>query len=84
MGTPKINFALPNRSFFKSLTPVCDGPNDMSALTTGHFMIGTPLTVVQNENITLNDMKNDNITLNRWQLIQQMYQTFWKRWSTEY
>ena len=64
----------------RPLTPISNDPNDVSALTPGHFMIGTPLTAVPDQ-----DMKNEKITtLRRWQLTQQMYQTFWKRWSTEY
>jgi hypothetical protein len=64
----------------RPLTPESANPNDLSALTPGHFLIGAPLTAAPDSDVTeLNPGR-----LDRWQLIQQMYQTFWKRWSKEY
>jgi len=57
----------------------CD-PADVTALTPGHFLIGQPLTAVQEPDIT--HLKINR--LSRWQLTQQMKQHFWKRWSGEY
>jgi len=57
-------------------------PNDVSALTPGHLdcSIGQPLAAIPNRNVVDIPMNR----LNRWQLIQQAQQSFWKRWSYEY
>ena len=57
----------------------CD-PEDLSVLTPGNFLIGCALTAVPEPDLT-------HIKLNRlskWQLTQQMFQHFWRRWSAEY
>jgi hypothetical protein len=64
----------------RPLTPESTDPNDLRALTPGHFLVGRPLTTIPDPDIT-------NIPCNRlarWQLIQQLVQHFWKRWSNEY
>ena len=49
-------------------------------LTPGHFLVGGPLVAVPDA-----DYQTSSIgLLNRWQLVQRMLQTFWKRWSSEY
>ncbi|XP_021966495.1 uncharacterized protein LOC110861676 [Folsomia candida] len=64
----------------RPLTPESNNPEDLAALTPGHFLIGAPLTAVPEPNLL--DLKINS--LSRWQLIQQMIQAFWKRWSAEY
>ena len=49
-------------------------------LTPGHFLIGTSLLALPEEsmlNVPLN-------RLNRYQLVTQLQQSFWRRWSKEY
>ena len=57
-----------------------DDPNDISALTPGHFLIGTPLLAppepeIQNPPVSL---------INRWQRLKALHQLFCVRWKHEY
>lgn len=63
--------------------PLCqltNDPNDIDALTPGHFLIGRPLTAPAEPSI-LHLQQN---RLSRWQYIEQLRQHFWARWSKEY
>ncbi|XP_035213254.1 uncharacterized protein LOC118187155 [Stegodyphus dumicola] len=63
--------------------PLCamsSDPNDFSALTPGHFLIGAPLLAIPESD--LSDVKSSR--LKRWSLVQQTVQHFWKRWCAEY
>lgn len=54
--------------------------SDLETLTPGHFLIGSPIT-----SLPETDLKDINIhRLNRWQLVQRVFQDFWKRWADEY
>ena len=64
----------------RPLTPLSTDPNDLEALTPGHFLIFEPLTTIPDH--CLIDLKVNR--LSRWQKIQQLCQLFWKRWSIEY
>lgn len=64
----------------RPITPESNNPEDFSALTPGHFLIGAPITAVPEPN--LEDIKMSR--LSRWQVLQQMVQVFWRRWSNEY
>jgi hypothetical protein len=64
----------------RPLTPISTDPNDLCALTPGHFLIGESLTAIPEPDIT--ELKANR--LSRWQLVQQLYQHFWRRWSGEY
>ena len=64
----------------RPLTPLSDDPSDYEALTPGHFLIGAPLVGLP-ESPLLDYRQN---RLSRWQLVKQITQHFWKRWSTEY
>ncbi|XP_014260910.1 uncharacterized protein LOC106673339 [Cimex lectularius] len=55
-------------------------PNDLAPLTPGHFLIGDSLTSIGEED--LQEAKQS--TLPRWRRVQQMFQSFWKRWTQEY
>ncbi|UYV73931.1 hypothetical protein LAZ67_11001496 [Cordylochernes scorpioides] len=62
----------------RPLTFVSNDPNDLTALTPGHFFIG---------NAMRHDAESDHSTLNlrsRWDLIQPQRDYFWNRWSCEY
>lgn len=64
----------------RPLTPISSDPNDLCALTPGHFLIGQPLCALPEPSLT--DIPINR--LNRWQLIRQCYQSFWNRWTTKY
>lgn len=64
----------------RPLTPISSDPNDMSALTPSHFLIGKPLTSLPDP-----DLKEiPEFRLSRYQRLQQLQQHFWQRWSKEY
>ncbi|XP_063979913.1 uncharacterized protein LOC135163937 [Diachasmimorpha longicaudata] len=64
----------------RPLEPLTDDPDDCSALTPGHFLIGQAPTTLPEPSL-----ENLNISrLSRWQLIQRKLQGFWKRWCTGY
>jgi len=64
----------------RPLQPLTDDPDDLTALTPGHFLIGAPLLAVLEPSLAT---ERDN-TLSRWQLLQKMRDHFWERWSREY
>ncbi|XP_025193663.1 uncharacterized protein LOC112593485 [Melanaphis sacchari] len=64
----------------RPITPTSSDPHNLSVLTPGHFLIGQPIHAVPEPDIT--DVQVNR--LNRWQLIQQCHQSYWKRWSHEY
>jgi hypothetical protein len=64
----------------RPITPLSSDPDDLDVLTPGHFIIGEPLVSIP-EPSTLNTTP---APLLRWCTIQQKFQYFWKRWSTEY
>jgi len=64
----------------RPITPSSSDPHDLSALTPGHFLIGQPIHAVPEPDTT--EVKINR--LNRWQLIRQCHQSYWKRWSREY
>lgn len=63
--------------------PLCslsDNPNEFDVLTAGHFLVGQSLVAVPEyefEDVPLN-------RLSRWQSIQKVSQSFWRRWSDDY
>lgn len=63
--------------------PICQlpsTPTDLQPLTPGHFLIGDSLTTLPDR-----DLQDTPINrLDRWQLIQKIFQDFWRRWSVEY
>lgn len=63
--------------------PICklsDDPDDLQPLTPAHFLIGEPLVVFPERDLS---GYNPNY-LNRWELLQSMVKGFRKRWSDEY
>lgn len=64
----------------RPLTPLSSDPNDFSALTPFHFLIGRPFLSVPYPQVT-----EANITrLDRWKRIQHIRQHFWTRFHNEY
>ncbi|XP_043498373.1 uncharacterized protein LOC122521594 [Polistes fuscatus] len=64
----------------RPLEPLSDDPEDTTALTPGHFLIGTALSAVPEHSLL--DVSGNR--LSRWQFIQQQMQQFWRLWSTQY
>ncbi|CAI6360469.1 unnamed protein product [Macrosiphum euphorbiae] len=64
----------------RPLTPMSSSPMDLDYLTPGHFLIGQPLLAVPDVSIPEGCSK----VVNRWKLLHQCHQSFWRRWSTEY
>ena len=64
----------------RPLSPLSSDPSDLEPLTSGHFLIGEPLTSLPDNNLT-----DININrLDRWEMVQRSVQEFWKRWAAEY
>lgn len=64
----------------RPITPMSTDPHDFEVLTPGHFLIGQPLLAVPPKVPV--DTKLGHV--NRWKLLDQCHQVFWRRWSTEY
>lgn len=64
----------------RPLLPLSTDPNDLNALTPGHFLIGEPLTAPTEAD--LGEIKINR--LSRWQLVERLRQHFWQRWHQEY
>lgn len=63
--------------------PLCKlngDPSDLTALTPGHFLIGTPLTAIPDRDIS----SIPENRLSSWTKCVQIKQHFWKRYMTEY
>ncbi|XP_026744728.1 uncharacterized protein LOC113506069 isoform X1 [Trichoplusia ni] len=64
----------------RPLTPLSSDPNDFSALTPFHFLIGRPFLTVPHPQVTAANIT----TLDRWKRIQYIRQHFWGRFHNEY
>ncbi|XP_076247809.1 uncharacterized protein LOC143187481 [Calliopsis andreniformis] len=62
------------------LTPLSSDPNDPSALTPAHFLIGTSITSMSKTDFSTTPCNR----LSNWQHIQKVKQDFWTRWHKEY
>lgn len=63
----------------RPLSPLTTDPSDLNPLTPGHFIIGKPLCALPEPNYVTVPENN----LSRYQRIQRLVQTFWKRWGRE-
>ncbi|XP_070522380.1 uncharacterized protein [Cardiocondyla obscurior] len=63
----------------RPLCPLSEDVSDLSALTPAHFLIGQPLTVVPEPDLSTVPAAR----LTRWQLLRSKVDQFWKRWSSE-
>lgn len=62
--------------------PLCaikDDPSQSQVLTPGHFLIGRPPLLLAEPNVL-----EQKTFKQRWHLIRQLYQLFWKQWHIEY
>ncbi|XP_036140869.1 uncharacterized protein LOC118644969 [Monomorium pharaonis] len=64
----------------RPLQSLSDDPEDLTALTPGHFLVGDVPIVVPEPSLT--DVPVNRLT--RWQLVQSMRDHFWARWAQEY
>lgn len=64
----------------RPLCPLSADPNDVSALTPGHFLTMEPLSALPDNDLT--HLKFSH--LDRWQMLQRLHQDFWIRWKQEY
>ncbi|XP_076660276.1 uncharacterized protein LOC143363596, partial [Halictus rubicundus] len=60
----------------RPLTPLSSDPNDLSALTPAHFLIGESLTNIPERDVS--DIATNRLSV--WEHIQKMKQHFWTRW----
>ncbi|XP_011686436.1 PREDICTED: uncharacterized protein LOC105449132 [Wasmannia auropunctata] len=64
----------------RPLRALSDDPDDLSALTPGHLLIGAPLLAIPESQL----IERTDSSLSRWQHLQKMRDHFWQRWSREY
>ncbi|XP_066596576.1 uncharacterized protein [Prorops nasuta] len=64
----------------RPLCPISSDPNDPLVLTLAHLLIGKPLTMLPESNVSCLPDKR----LNNWQLFQKIRMDFWRRWQIEY
>ncbi|XP_074107213.1 uncharacterized protein LOC141532660 [Cotesia typhae] len=64
----------------RPLEPLSQDPQDLSALTPGHLLIGRALNAIPEPSL----LELNSARLSRWQFIQQRIQYFWKHWSNSY
>lgn len=64
----------------RPLTPLTNDPEDLQALTPGHFLTGQP--IITPYEVLLADVPHNR--LSAWQKIQKLQQEFWMRWTKEY
>lgn len=64
----------------RPLEALSDDPDDLGALTPGHFLVGGPLTAIPEPSLL--EVPSNRLT--RWQLLQQMRDHLWQRWTREY
>ncbi|UYV66611.1 hypothetical protein LAZ67_4002308 [Cordylochernes scorpioides] len=63
----------------RPLVELSPDPNDLRALTPGHFLIGSPLIEDPGlQNYVRVDLRS------RWNLVQSLRNSFWSRWTREY
>ncbi|XP_046608737.1 uncharacterized protein LOC124299524 [Neodiprion virginianus] len=65
----------------RPLSPLSSNPEDLAALTPGHFLIGAALTSVPEPFDQTNESVSPHI---RWHLLSLMRNHFWKRWKSEF
>ncbi|KYN22367.1 hypothetical protein ALC57_05237 [Trachymyrmex cornetzi] len=64
----------------RPLTPMSSHPDDLQVLTPGYFIIGEALNALPDYKLSETPVNR----LTRYQLITQLKQNFWSRWSREY
>jgi len=64
----------------RPLTLAFNDPNDLECLTPGHFLISRPFYAIPELEVPVAPVNLKN----RWKLLHQVFQAFWRRWSHEY
>lgn len=64
----------------RPLAPITTDPTDLTCLTPGHFLIGTSMRAIPQDNVTTTNING----ISRWKLGEKIKQDFWKRWQSEY
>lgn len=64
----------------RPLCPLTEDPDDLSALTPAHFLIGRTLTALPENPLT----EVPENRLRQWQRVKAMTQHYWTRWNKEY
>ncbi|CAB0036225.1 unnamed protein product [Trichogramma brassicae] len=64
----------------RPLCPVTNDSDDLHVLTPGHFLVGTSLLTIPEQDVNADALDH----LQHWQLIQGLRAVFWKKWSREY
>jgi len=64
----------------RPLTPLTNNPEDLTALTPAHFLVGDSLFAIPDPDLT----SLPQSLLSRWQLVQQLQQHVWRRWTKEF
>ncbi|XP_076284390.1 uncharacterized protein LOC143210944 [Lasioglossum baleicum] len=64
----------------RPIAPCSENLEDYTALTPGHFLIGTAITTTPA--VTLLDVHDSRLT--RWQLLKKLSESIWKAWSNDY
>lgn len=64
----------------RPLSPASEDPNDLSPLTPGHFLIGTPILAPPEPDLSDSDIN----FANRWKRLKIISQNFCQRWKLEY
>lgn len=64
----------------RPLVPLSSDPNDLEAITPGHFIIGEPLNAAPQLNVDDTKFHHSN----RFQHLQKLVQSFWTRWRNDY
>ncbi|XP_029158737.1 uncharacterized protein LOC114931013, partial [Nylanderia fulva] len=59
----------------RPLQPLSDDPEDVAALTPGHFLVGSALSAIPEPSLE----REPSARLSRWQLLQNMKDHFWSR-----
>ena len=63
----------------RPLSALSEDPEDLNALTPGHFIMGCAPSLIPEPSLETVKLTH----LSRWQLIRQMLDSFWSRWSKE-
>ncbi|XP_050425489.1 uncharacterized protein LOC126836303 [Adelges cooleyi] len=64
----------------RPMTPLNSDPSEAEAITPAHFLIGGPMMIPPEANISEEDVQH----LRRWRFVQGLMQGFWRRWHAEY
>ncbi|XP_065092079.1 uncharacterized protein LOC135712910 [Ochlerotatus camptorhynchus] len=65
----------------RPISPASNDPNDLQPLTPGHFLIGRPLTAINEQDYLPSPDEPYDV---RFRYVNELRQHFWDRWSKEY